>query len=267
MSGPAFFNARSRHGIDMQALLRTYGPTRRIDTALHGPSEALRREQARAATLLSPEVPTGKLSLAHLIQWASNNAPISRTDAIALMLRHDDVGVLALSQCAKDGLLAENVLSAVLPLMWQTAGSPERMIPRSDWIAMADLADRPGVAGDRQSRQRMNPLRLFRGSMPEGTNVTTGAGMTWTTRRYRASVYAFERQSGVLYSALVHPNRILFCSTFCGPECDWTEFVIDVQGLETVIDARHDHAPSVSLWPSPRPRNPLCSCRRPPDER
>ena len=102
---------------------------------------------------------------------------------------------------------------------------------------------------------------MYRGSMAEGTNTETGVGMTWTPRRHRASVYAFEQQDGLLHAAKVHPTRILFGRTWCGPYCDWAEYTVDTVGMKVDVVATRDHQ-DPRLWPALRPRNPLCSCRR-----
>ena len=180
---------------------------------------------------------------------------------------HTFPAIRAVARLAEEGHLQPGVLNAVLTVMWW--GRPEHLLGRAHWIRLADLAGRPGAPGTSASRQYMNRVVMFRGSMPEQTCSETGEGMTWATNAYIASVYAFQRhpddraagQLGTVYRALVPPSRILFGSRGCaGLRCQFQEYAVDIKGLNG-IEAFAVHTDArPGLWPEPRRRTSACTC-------
>ena len=157
---------------DMNGLSQqVFDPMKAVDTALHGESAAYLRQLTRGVRRISPDIPTGRQSVYDLIEWGREHAPVSRLDAFAIATLHTNLGVFAVACHAFQGFLAEGVLGDLLPLLWQAASSPEQTMPRSQWIALADMADGqvPPATAIREStcdRSRCIAARWQRGPTP-----------------------------------------------------------------------------------------------------
>lgn len=130
------------------------------------------------------------------------------------------------------GMLQDGVLTAVVGEIWSAAEYPDRSLDHATW---RNLFEEAGYTVDgKPDRRPKSPLRLYRGSVE-----SRRTDWSWTDNLAIAERYAAGkiggRPTGLVWTALVEPTRLLACNRVSRGE---DEFIVDTD--ELLIQPLHE---------------------------
>lgn len=136
-------------------------------------------------------------------------------------------GPAVLSDLDASGLLDENTLAAVLPMIWSWAEFPAQAVDQDTWAAWFAQVGYRDANGDVIPRPEQ--LRLYRGCAPD--EQIEGWGMSWTSDLDTARMFA-RRNQGRVFTAEV-PGYMLLADLTGDPRSEG-EYIVSGMELEAV---------------------------------
>ncbi|MGO1685436.1 MAG: hypothetical protein ACTHYR_10695 [Brachybacterium sp.] len=156
------------------------------------------------------------------------DAPVTAAEMFDFICRVGRAeGPAALSDLDAAGLLDEDTLAAVLPMIWSWAESPAQAVDQDTWAAWFEQVGYRDAAGDVLPRPER--LRLYRGCSPD--EADDGWGMSWTDDVDTARRFA-RRNRGQVFTAVV-PGWLLLADLTNDPRSE-REFIVSGMELEAV---------------------------------
>lgn len=139
-----------------------------------------------------------------------------------------NAGPAVLESLRCEDLLTHEAATALVGDVWSSAEYPEDYLGRADWLALFTLA---GYTVDGKAASRpASPMRLYRGCPAQRR-----ARMSWTSDLSRATWFAQGggyRDKGVVWTALVGPERLLCANLDSTGGRGEAEYVINPDGLD-----------------------------------
>lgn len=156
------------------------------------------------------------------------DAPVTTDEMFAFICRVGRAeGPAVLSDLDAAGLLDEDTLAAVLPVIWSWADDPAQQIDHWVWESWFERVGYRDAGGDVLPRPEQ--LRLYRGCSPD--EQADGWGMSWTDDVDTARRFA-RRNQGQVFTAEV-PGYLLLADLTGDPRSE-REYIVSGVELEDV---------------------------------